>query len=368
MDEQDFDVIPEPAGQDRDDEQLINPPSSTLLDYLLLPVRWLLRPGNADQTNPTLDTTNFISEFDEMYGSAHPPFHPASYMSAVSQAFRGSRFVMVYIHSPIHEDSNKFCSEVLCSQTMVDFVSQNNITTWVGKVWDLEAYGLCNQLHTSAYPFVALLVCQSERVVQVAERIQGFVDDRTAIERLRGAVTNFSVAVERSRTESNRRQEAVRLREQQDIEYRESAEMDRLQQQRIRSEEEARVAAIRAAEQEEALRRATEEARVLDRDSNLQRIRDHLLASPEPKPGPDVAVVRFQLPSGKKVTRHFFKTDVAQFIYDFLQVYFADEGNPDMSFSVSTHFPKMTLEDMNQNVEALALYPRGVLYVQDLNA
>ena len=104
----------------------------------------------------------------------------------------------------------------------------------------------------------------------------------------------------------------MRLREQQDIEYRESAEMDRLQQQRIRSEEEARVAAIRAAEQEEALRRATEEARVLDRDSNLQRIRDHLLASPEPKPGPDVAVVRFQLPSGKKVTRHFFKTDVAQ--------------------------------------------------------
>jgi FAS-associated factor 2 len=94
----------------------------------------------------------------------------------VQTAFRASRFVLVYIHSPLHEDSDRFCSEVLSSQSVLDFAAQNNVTTWVGKVWDREAYQLSTQLKTAAFPFVALLVCQSDRAVQVAERVQGIID------------------------------------------------------------------------------------------------------------------------------------------------------------------------------------------------
>lgn len=342
--------------------------SGGLFDILLLPIRWLLQPGSVD-TNPNLDTENFISEFDEKYGSAHPPFHRSSYMSAVANSFTGSRFVMVYLHSPIHEDSDKFCTDVLCSQTMQTFVETNQITTWVGKVWDTEAYGLSTQLQTAAYPFVALLVCQSDRVVEVAQRVQGYVDETALVEKLNAGVSSFSAVIERNRAEANRRVEAVRLREQQDREYRESAEADRLERDRVRVEQEARAAAEAAVREAEAQRELEETSRLRDRDSFIQQRREVLQGATEPAAGPDVAVVRFQLPSGKKVTRKFHKTDQAQLIFDFLLVHFVDvDGNFDMQFSVSTHFPKMELTDMEQTVEDLSLFPRGVLYVQDLNS
>jgi hypothetical protein len=52
------------------------------------------------------------------------------------------------------------------------FADQNFIV-WSGKIWDSEAYGLSMQLRTSSFPFLALLVCESERTVQIADRIQG---------------------------------------------------------------------------------------------------------------------------------------------------------------------------------------------------
>ena len=57
-----------------------------------------------------------------------------------------------------------------------------------------------------------------------------------------------------------------------------------------------------------------------------------------------------------------------QMIYDYLHLYFAENHIEVTNFTVSTHFPKQNLENMSATVQDLGLHPRGMLYVQDLDA
>lgn len=79
-----------------------------LLDKLLSPLRWLFQ-SRPISLNPELDTRKFIAEFDSNYGRNHPVFMSTTYQEAVRQAFRSSKFLMIYLHSPLHEDSFRFC-------------------------------------------------------------------------------------------------------------------------------------------------------------------------------------------------------------------------------------------------------------------
>jgi FAS-associated factor 2 len=152
-----------------------NTNQNTILDVAFLPLRWLFQVRPVSM-NPNMDTANFIDEYGRKFGNIHPTFQNCSYQSAVANAFQASKFLLVYLHSPIHEDTNKFCRQVFASPEVVN-LADANLLTWTGNIWHPEAYGLSTQLKASAFPFVALLVCQSNRVVQIAERIQGNFDN-----------------------------------------------------------------------------------------------------------------------------------------------------------------------------------------------
>jgi membrane protein involved in colicin uptake len=108
------------------------------------------------------------------------------------------------------------------------------------------------------------------------------------------------------------REEATRLREQQDREYREAMEADRLAQNRQREEAAAREKAEEEARQAAELAAAVEMSKQLTREDTLRKLRATFSAHPEPEAGANVAAVRFQLPSGKKLSRRFVKTDTVQ--------------------------------------------------------
>ena len=81
-------------------------------------------------------------------------------------------------------------------------------------------------------------------------------------------------------------------------------------------------------------------SRNLDRQTQLLRKRETL--STEISDGPDAATIRFQLPSGAKVVRRFHREDKVQKVYDYLDVYFADNDDSVVNVAVSTHFPKVS--------------------------
>lgn len=66
----------------------------------------------------------------------------------------------VYLHSPMHDDTDKFCRAIFSSHA-IQTLTRDNVIVWAGKVWDPEAYGLCTQLEASTFPFLAMLVPQN---------------------------------------------------------------------------------------------------------------------------------------------------------------------------------------------------------------
>jgi flagellar biosynthesis GTPase FlhF len=182
--------------------------------------------------------------------------------------------------------------------------------------------------------------------------------------------------------------ESTLLREQQDREYREAAEEELREAERLKNEEEE---ATRIAEEnrlQELEREATELSLQLHEKSQMEQRRNRL--APEPPQGPDAATIRFQLPSScqsAKLTRRFQKSDTVAGITDYLLLNFYDAGYPVKRICLSTHFPKQELTDMSMTVEAAVspqclinqftsqfraysqgLFPRGMLYVNDLDA
>ena len=82
---------------------------------------------------------------------------------------------------------------------------------------------------------------------------------------------------------------------------------------------------------------------------------------PEPAESPDMATIRFQLPSSlpsknSKITRRFHRSDTIENVSDFLIIYFYDLGSNVKNFSLSTHFPKQELNDMNVTVESVVSF------------
>lgn len=344
---------------------------SWLLGLLFLPLRWLFQVTPVS-LNPDRDVQRFIDEYQLMYGDDHPPFHSRSYQSAVATAYRQSKFLLVYLHSPMHQDSDVFCRETLAAPSFRTFADAH-LLVWAGNIWHPEAYGLSSQMKVHTYPFVALLVCQSNRTVQIAERIQGTLTADALVSRLNTAVATFTSILTRQRLEAQRREEAQSLREQQDREYQEAAEADRIAQEQRREEERRRAREQEEAQQQAELDEAMERSRQQSRQDRLDKIRTWFQSHPEPTTGgAEVSTVRFQLPQGTKLSRRFNKADTIQVIYDFLRLHFADiagDGvNPIENFSVATHFPKVELTDMERTIEEVGLHPRGMLYVQDLDA
>lgn len=166
------------------------------------------------------------------------------------------------------------------------------------------------------------------------------------------------------------------MRQQQDAEYQESLEADRRERERREREEREAAAEEERRQQEAELAEAIALSERLTAEDNTRKRRDRL--GPEPDANSTTAaVVRFQLPQGKKITRRFEKSDSAVAIYDFLTIYFtdnpstADDGSSKVisHFSVCTHFPKQDVADSDEaTVDSLGLYPRGMLYVVDDDA
>lgn len=81
-----------------------------ILGLLSRPLSWLINTRGT-VLNPDADTRKFNDEFDRKFLSTHPKFFNRSYTQAVEHAFRNQKFLLVYLHSPLHEDTNKFCQQ-----------------------------------------------------------------------------------------------------------------------------------------------------------------------------------------------------------------------------------------------------------------
>ena len=177
--------------------------SGGLFGLLFVPLRWLFQ-ARPLSLNPEQDTLKFIDEYNMKFTANHPNFHAGSYQSAVATAYERSKFLLVYLHSPLHEDTPRFCRDTLASSSVITYANENMIT-WTGSVWDPEAYNLSTQLRATTFPFVALLICQSNRTVQIADKIQGYVEESVFMERVQRSVNMHMSVITQNQREAQRR-------------------------------------------------------------------------------------------------------------------------------------------------------------------
>jgi hypothetical protein len=62
------------------------------------------------------DTQRFIELFNLEHGTVHPTAHVGTFREAVDVAKRDFKFLVVYLHSPHHQDTPTFLRDTLCTQ------------------------------------------------------------------------------------------------------------------------------------------------------------------------------------------------------------------------------------------------------------
>ena len=121
---------------------------------------------------PGTESQRFLDKFELDHGPIHPRPQLGTFREAVDVAKREFKFLVVYLHSPHHQDTPAFARDVLCSEVMAEFVD-DNFVFWMGSVLDPEAYGVAALLRASAFPFLATVATTVDNSTTVCDVHEG---------------------------------------------------------------------------------------------------------------------------------------------------------------------------------------------------
>ena len=88
-----------------------------------------------------------------------PPLTQTSYADALKLAFRSKKLLVVYVHAPLHPDTNAFVEHILCAPTLKTCL-QDDFLLWAGDVQHPEGYFVSEQLKAYKFPFLGVVQMQ----------------------------------------------------------------------------------------------------------------------------------------------------------------------------------------------------------------
>merc|ERR1719361_1533247 len=314
---------------------------------------------------PEEDVADFISDFNAKYGRDHVAFHTGSYSRALEEAKRDLKFLLVYLHSPSHQDTKSFCQDTLASPALADFIANMNVIVWACSVDTKEGYRVSQALRESSYPFLALIVLRQNKMMVVG-RVEGLMDVEPLCDRLQVVIRDNEAYIVAANAERAERSMNAEIRQEQDAAFQETLRMD---QERERLKLEA----------EEAKKRAEEEERMqiqqeIERKEEIRRQKIELATEiPEEPSATDSESVRIliKLPEGQRLERRFFKHQSLKYLYYYV---FCHPDSPD-EFDITTNFPRKVLDCRPRenatdppSFEQAGLGQSTMLFVNDLEA
>merc|ERR1719361_2866589 len=314
---------------------------------------------------PEEDVADFISDFNAKYGRDHVAFHTGSYSRALEEAKRDLKFLLVYLHSPSHQDTKSFCQDTLATPALADFIANMNVIVWACSVDTKEGYRVSQALRESSYPFLALIVLRQNKMMVVG-RVEGLMDVEPLCDRLQVVIRDNEAYIVAANAERAERSMNAEIRQEQDAAFQETLRMD---QERERLKLEA----------EEAKKRAEEEERMqiqqeIERKEEIRRQKIELATEiPEEPSATDSESVRIliKLPEGQRLERRFFKHQSLKYLYYYV---FCHPDSPD-EFDITTNFPRKVLDCRPRenatdppSFEQAGLGQPTMLFVNDLEA
>jgi len=322
--------------------------------------RKMMKVGQTAEQN----VAQFIEVFNERYGVTHPMFHCGPLKGALSAAFScpadDKKPLIVFLHSDTAIAGHLFCSQVLCSENISQYID-TNFVIWG---WDLslkrmqheflnecqQIFGLEGRSQVQSYvphrlPLMIVItkVASSPQVFSVFE---GDISGDALMAQLIDAVENYSQTRNIEKAAELEQQQRNQLRHLQEQEYLDSLSRDREKEEIKKIEE-----------KEQVLRKETEQAKLFS-------LSDLVPVEPEAGTVGPIADITFKLPDGERLSRRFFiSTTLMGLMY-----YIGSKGFIPAEYKLVQNFPKRQFEEdeMNLTLEELGLTRREILYVEEL--
>uniref|UniRef100_A0A8C0KHN3 Fas associated factor 1 n=1 Tax=Canis lupus dingo TaxID=286419 RepID=A0A8C0KHN3_CANLU len=341
---------------------------STVLKSLHLPKNNSLYVLTPDLPPPS-SSSHAGHNFSYRYGDCHPVFFIGSLEAAFQEAFyvkaRDRKLLAIYLHHDESVLTNVFCSQMLCAESIVSYLSQNFIT-WA---WDLTKdtnrarfLTMCNRhfgsvvaqtirtQKTDQFPLF-LIIMGKRSSNEVLNVIQGNTTVDELMMRLMAAMEIFTAQQQEDIKDEDEREARENVKREQDEAYRLSLEADRAKREAHEREmaEQFRLEQIRKEQEEEreAIRLSLEQA-----------------LPPEPKEenAEPVSKLRIRTPSGEFLERRFLASNKLQIVFDFV----ASKGFPWDEFKLLSTFPRrdVTQLDPNKSLLEVKLFPQETLFLE----
>ncbi|KAJ8376474.1 hypothetical protein SKAU_G00070540 [Synaphobranchus kaupii] len=326
-----------------------------------------MMPENTENEGDAL--LHFTAEFSTRYGDCHPVFFIGSLEAASQEAFFGKardrKLLAIYLHNDESVLTNVFCSQMMCAESIVSYLSQNFIT-WA---WDVTKEAnkarlltMCTRHFGSVVAqtirtyktdqFPLLLIVMGKRASnEVLNVIQGNTTVDELMMRLMGAMEIFTAQQQEDIKDEDEREAREMVKREQDEAYRLSLEADRKKREAQEREEaeQVRLEQIRKEQEEEreAIRLSLEQA---------------LPPEPEEESGQSVSKLRIRTPSGEFLERRFLGSCKLQVLFDFV----ASKGYPWDEFKLLTTFPRRNITQMDPAWTLLEakLFPQETLFLE----
>nr|XP_014353899.1 PREDICTED: FAS-associated factor 1 [Latimeria chalumnae] len=228
-----------------------------------------MMPDNAENEGDAL--LQFTAEFSSRYGDCHPVFFIGSLEAAFQEAFYGKardrKLLAIYLHQDESVLTNVFCSQMLCAESIVSYLSQNFIT-WA---WDMTKEAnrarfltMCTRhfgsvvaqtirtQKTDQFPLF-LIIMGKRSSNEVLNVIQGNTTVDELMMRLMAAMEIFTAQQQEDIRDEDEREAREKVKREQDEAYRISLEADRAKREAQERElaEQVRLEQIRKEQEEE---------------------------------------------------------------------------------------------------------------------
>ncbi|XP_012677293.1 FAS-associated factor 1 [Clupea harengus] len=326
-----------------------------------------MMPDNSENEGDAL--LHFTAEFSTRYGDCHPVFFIGTLEAASQEAFYGKardrKLLAIYLHHDESVLSNVFCSQMMCAESIVSYLSQNFIT-WA---WDVTKEAnkarlltMCTRHFGSVVAqtirtyktdqFPLLLIVMGKRTSnEVLHVIQGNTTVDELMMRLMGAMEIFTSQQQEDIKDEDEREARELVKREQDEAYRLSLEADRKKRE-AQEREEAETVRL------QQIRKEQEDEREAIRLSLEQAL------PPEPceEGGEPVSKLRIRTPSGEFLVRRFLGSCKLQVLFDFV----ASKGYPSDEFKVLTTFPRRNITQLDPVSTLLEakLFPQETLFLE----
>lgn len=268
---------------------------------------------------PPADTAHrFIREFEETYTPNPPlPFAATGFNLTLDNCKKESKFLLVVLISPTHDDTHGWIRETLLSSQVHQFLQthQHEVVLWGGSVQDAEGYQVSSVLNCTKFPFAAL-ICETNEGrsdMSVVMRAAGPLPPAELVAKLASAMNAQQAQLAATRAQRAEQQASRSLRQEQDSAYERSLAQDRERAQRKREEEEAKAqaekAATEAAEREEMLKQ------------NRDQWRRWRASKILPEAANDSVRLSIRMADGNRVIRKFSADASLEELYAFVECY-----------------------------------------------